>query len=76
MSFAIELTRHESVEISILDVEGRNMATIWRGELERGEHSFRWNGQTRTRARPSAGVYWVRLSAGGESVARSLTWLR
>ena len=76
VSFAIELARPQSVELSILDVKGRNVATIWRGELPNGEHMFRWNGLTRTRDRPPAGVYWIRLGAGGTFEARSLTVLQ
>jgi len=50
---------------------GREVATLVRGTLDAGSHAAVWN----TGRRPS-GVYYVRLSAGGDTETRKLALMR
>lgn len=74
VSFEIALAGEASVDVSIHDVTGRRVATVWRGELPAGEHVFQWSGGTAAASRATAGVYWVRASAGAARVARPFAW--
>ena len=76
VSFAITAPRDQWVDLSVNDLEGRRLVTLWRGVLTAGEHGFSWNGATPTRARPRAGLYWVRLQAGDATEAKMFTLLR
>jgi hypothetical protein len=63
IAFAITVPRAQRVDVSIHDVEGRLLATLWHGELAEGEHDFAWSGVAPSRGRARAGLYWVRLRA-------------
>jgi len=53
------------VEVSVLDLSGRRVATLASGRLGPGRYQARWN-HADSRSLP-AGVYFVRLAAGGNS---------
>jgi hypothetical protein len=74
VSFAIALAGEESVDVSILDVSGRRVATVWHGRLPHGERTFAWSGETETGSRATAGVYWVSLRAGPARESRPFAW--
>ncbi len=76
VTFAIDIPREQWVELTIQDVEGRRVATLWSGVLGAGEHDFSWSGATTGAFRPRAGIYWARLRAAAVKEARSFSWLR
>jgi len=61
-----------AVALTLHDVSGRSLGTLFEGEQRAGEHAFRWNrlaGEWRSLA---AGVYFVRATAGEEVQATKL----
>jgi flagellar hook capping protein FlgD len=70
ISFVITVPRAQWVDLSIHDVEGRLLATLWRGELAEGEHDFSWSGVAQQGGRGPAGLYWARLRAADVKEAR------
>lgn len=76
VTFAIENPREQAVELTIQDVEGRRVATLWSGVLGEGRHDFTWSGAVGAPGLPRAGIYWVRLRAGAVGETRSFSWLR
>jgi len=71
VSFAIALPRDEMIDLSIDDLAGRRIATLWHGDLAAGEHPFIWDGVAADGLHQGSGVYWVRLRAGdGTSTTR------
>jgi len=65
-----------AANLDILDVAGRRVATPHTGELAAGSHDIPWDG-TDDGGRPLAnGVYFYRVSAGGESVTKKLVLAR
>ena len=69
MSLAITVPRAQWVELSIDDVAGRRLTTLWRGDLSAGEHTFSWNGMVNAE-HAQAGLYWVRLRSGNLKEAK------
>jgi hypothetical protein len=59
---AFQLPRQATVDLAIVDLAGRRVATLASGPLPAGAHQRTW---TAAGARP--GVYFVRLRAGGDS---------
>lgn len=59
-SFVVTLMRPAQAELVILDLAGRQVATLAQGPLGAGAHTFVWDGSG---ARD--GVYFARLSVGG-----------
>ncbi len=63
------------VDLRVFDLAGRVVATLARGAFAPGEHAVEWDG--RGADGPAApGVYFVRLRAGGEQVARRVARMR
>ena len=55
------LSRSEFVKLTLLDVAGREVATLMSGELPRGNYTFQWDA-----SKYRGGVYSCRLKAGSE----------
>jgi hypothetical protein len=69
-------TGREAASLTIFDVAGRRVRTLIDGRLDAGPHSAAWNGRDAHGHRVAPGVYFCRLEAAGESVARKMVVLR
>jgi hypothetical protein len=54
------------VELAIYDIAGRKVRELMRSDLDSGDHLVDWDGTSSAGVRLPAGVYKVRLVAGGE----------
>jgi hypothetical protein len=64
-TFAFETTADAIVDLSVFDVAGRLVDNVARGQFEAGNHSVNWN----VPSSMSAGVYYYRLSIGGQDLS-------
>jgi hypothetical protein len=65
-TIAFSLARSGAVDLAVVDLRGRRVATLVDGALGAGRHEVRWNGLD-DRGRPAgSGVYLVRLVGDGE----------
>ena len=72
---AYSLGRATNVRVSVLDVQGREVAVLANGMASAGAHVEQWNG--RVAGRPAAaGVYFVRYQADGHQGFRRLAIAR
>ncbi len=68
--------RDGPVLLTVHDVAGRNVATVLhRGTFPAGRHTARWDGRDARGRSLAAGIYFVRLVCGAESVSRKITRL-
>jgi hypothetical protein len=74
--FGIDLPRASEVDASIHDLTGRRIATIASGALGEGRHQLRWSGIGADGGPVSSGVFYLRLSAGGETLSRAFVVTR
>jgi len=51
------------VTISVFDLGGRRVATLFDGRIEAGEHQLSWNGETDAGRPVASGSYYVRLNS-------------
>ena len=65
---AFNLIAQKNIDIKIYDIVGREISTLYSGNLNAGEHQYSI-GATSTLA---PGVYFVTLSAGGEHFSKKL----
>jgi cell wall-associated NlpC family hydrolase len=64
-----------SARVSIHDVQGREMALLASGEASAGRHQAVWSGET-DRGPASAGVYYVRMTASGQTFVKRIVLAR
>lgn len=73
---SFDLAQRENVEISVYDVTGRLVNTLFKGRLGAGPHSVTWDGKAASGARVSSGVYLYVLRTSSEQVARRMVLLK
>ena len=73
MGFA--LPRATQVRLSVLDIQGREVAVLAQGMFEAGRHSVEWDGRGREGAL-GAGLYLVRLQTPGQVQVKKMVWAR
>jgi hypothetical protein len=66
------LPRAGRVTLDVVDVQGRDVARLVAGELAAGRHEATWRASGAT----GAGLYFVRLEAGGRTRVRRLALVR
>ena len=70
VSFAVSEKRR--VRLSVYDVQGRLVSTLFEGSVDGGEHLIPWDGRDARGGRLAPGVYFLRLSAGESSLVRKM----
>ncbi len=75
VSFRLDMPRAGDATVAVFDLSGRRVATLVRGSLPAGPHTFTWNGRDERGGRASAGVYFVRAGGPGMSLARRVVKL-
>lgn len=76
-TISIALIEMEYVYITIFDVGGHRVRSVYRGYLLPGEHKFVWDGIDETGKLLGSGVYWVVVgNESGNRETRSITLLK
>jgi hypothetical protein len=71
-----ELEKAGMVDLSVYDVSGRLVATLFEGELGEGAHQITWNGKTDSGATAATGVYLYVLSTETGKASKRMVLLR
>jgi hypothetical protein len=65
-----------NVRARVYDVAGRVVRQLLEGNIGRGPHAVAWDGLDQQGARLPAGIYFVRVNAGHQVLARSVVMLK
>ncbi|MCB1161914.1 T9SS type A sorting domain-containing protein [bacterium] len=71
-----DLPRAATATLAIYDVAGRQLRTLFAGNLGEGSHSIPWDGRADTGSRLPSGIYLARLTAEGRSEAIQLVLVK
>ena len=71
-----DLLEQSNVELTVFDIQGRKVMTLYDMEKPRGSHKVRWSGRDQMGNPVSTGVYFVRLEAGEFSLTTKMVYLR
>lgn len=74
--FAIALPSADDLELTVHDLVGRRIATLFRGRVEGGTPVFRWTGTDDDGAPARDGVYFIHARGAGGDVTRKVVLLR
>ena len=71
LSLGFAMPRAGHARVSVHDLAGRLVATLFDGRAEAGEHTLTWSGRSDAGGPVGAGLYFVRLAtAAGERLAK------
>jgi hypothetical protein len=70
LSFEATLLRAAPAYLDLYDIQGRTVARVFEGPLPAGATALAWEPRTADGAPLPAGVYFIRLAAGGATVSR------
>jgi flagellar hook capping protein FlgD len=71
---SVRLTAPAPLDVAVLDLAGRRVATLFHGDLLAGTHDLVWDGSSSGGLR-HGGVYFVRASLAGQATVRKLILL-
>lgn len=74
--FSVSIDAGTDADVSVYDVLGRKVSTVFRGRLEAGTTQLAWNGRRADGSRAAAGIYFYRLEMRGRVISRRLVLLR
>jgi FlgD Ig-like domain len=72
---ALSFPRDEAARLSVMDLQGREVATLAAGVVPAGRHEWVWNGRCPGGPAPT-GIYFVRLAVAGQTWTRRLALTR
>jgi len=65
-----------AVDVSVYDIAGRRVRTLYAGEQPAGEHAAVWLGLDDAGREVASGVYFYRVRIGAYSVERKMLLLK
>ena len=68
-------TDAQAVSLTVYDVLGRRVRSVWQGPLGSGRHRFVWDGRDEVGRAGAAGVYIYRVEIDGQVEAKKMTKL-
>lgn len=71
-----ELASPGEVELSIYDLAGREVSSVYRGHGEAGAHEVHWDGRDASGRLADAGIYFARLRGGDHSAVSRVVMVR
>lgn len=71
----VSLAHSAHVRVSVYDVAGRRVADLVDESMTAGNHTVRWNGDSK-QGRVASGVYFVRMDAAGHTFTRRIVLIR
>jgi hypothetical protein len=71
----ISLDRKSSLTLTIYDILGRQIETIFKGELGAGKHTFQWSMDSKRKPLES-GIYFIVLQADGNRLVRKSLYIK
>jgi len=73
---SLSLDKPGDVTLSVYDILGRTVTTLYHGYLPTGQHQFRWNGTDGNGQGVASGVYFYRLSSDQISLTRKMALMK
>jgi hypothetical protein len=74
ITYGIDAPGH--VNLTVYNILGQNVATLVDGFMPAGDHAVEWDGRNSNGESVSSGMYFYRVTAGGESVSRKMLLLK
>ncbi len=70
------LKQKNSIELSIYNIKGELVKTLYKGKQKKGKYSLKWDGKDNVRKEVSTNVYLYTLRVGNKSVTKKMLLVR
>lgn len=71
-TISFSLSQSQKVSIQIFDMDGKLIKTITNAEMQAGAHQFTWNAKDEKGNAISAGIYYLKLTAGSYAETKKI----
>jgi len=75
-TISYSLEKSSEVELTVYDLAGRRVASLYNGAQNTGNYQVVWNGINDDGVVVSSGIYFYRLTVGGQSFSRQMMLLK
>jgi len=75
-AFTIDLPSASSLDVTIFNIQGEKVSTIYHGTKSAGSHRFVWDGINVSGRRVSSGVYFIQISAENTTLNRKVLFIK
>ncbi|MEA1973424.1 MAG: FlgD immunoglobulin-like domain containing protein, partial [Candidatus Cloacimonadota bacterium] len=75
-TIALNMPKAGNAEISIINIKGQIVKTIVNQELDKGQHSFKWNGFDNNDNSVASGVYFYKVETANKTVTNRMLLLK
>jgi flagellar hook assembly protein FlgD len=76
IALALPAGEDRGAQVTVYDVHGARVADVFRGRLPAGHTALRWDGRDDAARPVPSGVYFVRATAGAETVTKKVALIR
>ena len=76
INFTVRINSTNSVSINIIDIIGRDVATLHNGSMIAGNYNFSWDGDNYSGNQVSSGTYFLVVKGQNESLVRKMLFLK
>ena len=76
INFTVRINSTNSVSINIIDIIGRDVATLHNGSMITGNYNFSWDGDNYSGNQVSSGTYFLVVKGQNESLVKKMLFLK
>ncbi|MBC8490906.1 MAG: T9SS type A sorting domain-containing protein [Bacteroidetes bacterium] len=75
-TISFSLPNEEDIELSIYNIKGQKVKTLYSGIAEEGKHSMIWDGKDTNDKTVCTGIYFYKLKTGNQVLTRKMLMLK
>lgn len=75
-NLSLHVPQASESEVSIYDIRGMKVVTIFSGHVEEGKQDFIWNGQDKNGQNCSSAIYHIKAKIGERTISKSFALVR
>ena len=76
INFNIRIKNPDRVNISIIDILGRNINNLYKGTMVSGNYNFSWDGNNAIGKQVSSGTYFLVVSNNYQTLVEKMLYLK
>ncbi len=75
-TISFSLPKEENIELTIYNIKGQKIKTLYSGTVDEGRHSMVWEGKDANDKSVSSGLYFYQLKIGNKVLTRKMLMLK